>query len=127
MTRQQWSVIMAEIAAAVAEGSRRGVARELGLSSPGLDRLLGGSRPLVRTQRKAAAWYLRRLTPPLSPQDRELAIDVLVSHAPPEASERVRAAVEAEMAAMAGMPAPLAARRLQATWERLCAEAWGTA
>jgi hypothetical protein len=45
---------------AVEETALRQVAREVGMSAPGLANFLQGGEPLKNTARKLADWYLRR-------------------------------------------------------------------
>ena len=52
-----------EAARAVERISLRGVARQIGISAPGLTAILEGAAPRPAARRKLVAWYVRRATP----------------------------------------------------------------
>lgn len=72
---------------AVDASSLRAVAREIGMSPTGLDRILGGSRPYRAITRKLNVWYLRTMRARgqrLGPDTAREVLSLLTEHLPPE-------------------------------------------
>lgn len=68
---------------AVSNGSLRGVAREIGISAPGLSSFLDGASPRNETIRKLREWYVRRCPPPGAPLEVvRSALDLLLDAVP---------------------------------------------
>lgn len=92
--------------------SLRNVARHLGMSPTGLQKVLDGTRTLPGTRRKLERWYVReRLHTPDEPEDDAAfyAARVLVQGIPPGRQDDVLADVGAALAesfASAGEPRP---------------------
>ena len=84
---------------AVDASSLRAVAREIGMSPTGLDRILKGSQPYRAITRKLNDWYLRTMRvrgQRLGPETAREVLSLLTDHLPPdERSEAMEEVLQA--------------------------------
>jgi hypothetical protein len=106
------AVLRRAIADRVASGSLRRVAREIGMSAPGLRSFLDGGTPYEATRRKLVAWYVVRSgdeADELTSAAVEAVLALLLGHLPSSKRAEARAAVIRVLATAtkrAGVKAP---------------------
>lgn len=80
-------VLRTAVRRAVEATSLRGVARDIGMSAPGLQHFLDGGTPFRRTLRNLMAWYTRESATrrEISDETVHAALAILLEGVPPEA------------------------------------------
>ena len=77
----------------VAASSLRSVAKEMGVSAPGLKHFLDGGYPLPQTVRKLAAWHLRQPAASCLDMHEEVALSLLLSRVPKDQQQATEVAI----------------------------------
>jgi hypothetical protein len=88
------------VAERVSATSLRGVAKEVGMSAPGLQSFLNGGMPFEATRRKLSAWYVAKASGDgtgLTPAMAENFLAALVSHLPEDRRQPARRALLARL------------------------------